>query len=169
MKLSKEDVVKLNFNGLYSHRPDVKYRGKLYADDLYWCFNWIFKVKECTHSDTGEKYYKMIDTYYGDKGIELTNENFNEFKLIFDFDDVREISKEASYNYNDEDVYQVAIGSGGWRYDRKYFVNKETKKNKDIVISRLKGEIDSLEYKIDREKEQLKQIENDEVDLKYDF
>jgi len=37
MKLSEENVAKLNFKGLYSHSPDVKYRGKLYADDLY-CF-----------------------------------------------------------------------------------------------------------------------------------
>lgn len=167
MSLSKENVSKLNFKGLYSHRPDVKYRGKLYADDLYWCFNWIFKVKEIGYSDTDEKLYKMIDTYYGDKGIEITDENFDEFKLIFDFDDVIEISKDASLDYNDEDVYTVAIGSGGWRYDRKFFVNKGTKKNKDIVTNRLKDEIESLECKINRKREQLKKVENDEIDLKY--
>ena len=167
MSLSKENVAKLNFNGIYSHKPDVKYRGKLYADDLDWCFNWIFKGKEITCSDTNKKYYKMIDTYYGDKGIEITDENFEEFKLIFDFDDVMEISKDSALDYNDEDVYTVAIGSGGWRYDRKFFINKGTIKNKDIVLNRIKNEIESLEYKLSNKKKQLKQVENDEIDLKY--
>lgn len=167
MSLSKENIAKLNFNGLYSHKPDVKYRGKLYEDDLYWCFNWIFKVKEIECSNPNENYLAMIDTYYGDKGIELTDDNFDEFKFIFDFDDVIEISKNAVSDYNSEDVYMVAIGSGGWRYDRKFFINKGTTKNKDIVLSRLKNEIESLEYKLSNKKKQLEQVENDEIDLKY--
>lgn len=167
--LSKENIEKINFNGLYSHEPDIKYRGELYSDNLYWCFNWIFIPKEIQYSDVKETYFKMIDTYYGDKGIELTNKNINEFTLIFDFNDVEEISKQASYDYNDEDVFHVAIGSGGWQYSSKYFINKGTKKNKDILIDRITSEIQGLESKLEYKKNQLIQVQNNEIDLKYVF
>ena len=165
--LSKENIEKINYNGLYSHKPEVKYRGTLYSDDLYWCFNWTFKPQKINYNNEKEPLFKMIDTYYGDKGIEITDDNFNEFTLIFDFNDVEEISKQARYDYNEEDVYHVAIGSGGWRYDSKYFIKKGRSKNKDIVIERLQGEIDSLEWKLKNKKEQLDKVKNNEIDLKY--
>lgn len=165
--LSKENIEKINFNGLYSHKPDVKYRGKLYSDDLYWCFNWIFKPKEIYSNDESNRRFKMIDTYYSDKGIELTDENFEEFTLIFDFNDVKEIIKTSSYDYNDEDVFRVAIGSGGWRYSSKYFINKNTKKNKDIVVKRLEDYIETLEQKLQRRRKELEQVKNDEIDPEY--
>lgn len=167
--LSKENIAKLNFNGIYSHKPDVKYRGKLYKDDLYWCFNWIFKVQKYTYSDTKETYYKMIDTYYGDKGIKLTDENFDEFTFMFDMNEVEEIGKSARFDYNEGDVYEVAIGSGGWQYSRKFFIKKGICKNKDIVINRLRNEIKSIESNLEYKKFQLKKVENDEIELKYVF
>lgn len=153
--LSEKNINKINFNGLYSHKPDVKYRGKLYENDLYWCFNWIFKPQTL-----GDDNFVMIDTYFDDKSIKLTDENFDEFELIFDFNDIKEISKKDVSDYNDDEIYCVAIGSGGWKYDSKYFIKKDTVKNKDKVIYRLECEIESLEWKLENKRNELKSIKD---------
>lgn len=86
--LSKSNVEKLVMTGLYKHEPDRRYRGSLYWDNMYHCFNWTFKVR---HNKKDDKWY-MVDTYFGDKYIELTDENFDEFEFLFDFEKVEKHS-----------------------------------------------------------------------------
>lgn len=164
--LSQANIDKLNFNGLYTHKPSKKYRSTLYADNLYWCYNWVFKAKKYEHKDE-EPYYMMIDTYFDDKGIELTDENFDEFVLLFDFNEVEQVTKDEIWDYNNDDIIHTAIGSGGWRFDSKYFVKKGTKKNKDIVLNRLDSKIEYYENVLKVTKETREKVMSNEIDLKY--
>lgn len=86
--LSQENIKKLVMTGLYRHEPDKKYRPQLYWNDLYHCYNWTFTVK---HNKDTDQWY-MVDTYYHEKSIELTNENFEEFEFIFDVNEVEPYS-----------------------------------------------------------------------------
>lgn len=160
--LSKSNVEKLVMTGLYKHEPDRRYRGSLYWDNMYHCFNWTFKVR---HNEN-DKWY-MVDTYFGDKYIELTDENFYEFEFLFDFEKVEKHSGENIYEYDESDWWHVAIDSGGMYCGGKYFVRKDAVKNKEKVLKRIEEEIQSLENKIDYNKELYERVLKDEVNLKY--
>lgn len=160
--LSKENVNKLIITGLYRHEPDKRYRGSIYWDDMYHCFNWTFKVR---HNEKTDEWY-MVDTYFNDKSIELTDDNFDEFKFLFDFNEVEKHSGENIYEYDESDWWYVAIDSGGRAYG-KYFVQKNATKVKEKVLKRIESEIDYLERQLKSKREDYKRIENDEVNLKY--
>lgn len=49
----------------------------------------------------------------------------------------------------------------------KYFVRKDAVKNKEKVLKRIEEEIQSLENKIDYNKELYERVLKDEVNLKY--
>lgn len=102
--LSIENYNKINKNGLYKSKPF----GISLGSDPYWCKNWTFKVKECK----GILY--MVDTYFNDRYIEVTDENIVNFKFQFEFDDVNQVSVYEYDKYEDEDRWIAAIGSGGW-------------------------------------------------------
>ena len=85
--LSQENVNKLVMTGLYKHEPDKRYRGSLYWDNMYHCFNWTFKI---SHNEKTDKWY-MVDTFFNDKSIELTDNNFDEFVIYCIFVDVFKI------------------------------------------------------------------------------
>ena len=112
--------------GLYKHEPDRRYRGSLYRDNMYHCFNWTFKVR---HNEKENKWY-MVDTYFGDKYIELTDENFDEFEFVFDFEKLKNILGENIYEYDENDWWHVAVDSGGMYCGGKYFVRKNAVKTK---------------------------------------
>ena len=78
--LSKENVEKLVKTGLYKHEPDKKYRSSLYWDNMYHCFNWTFKVK---HNESKDIWY-MVDTYFNDKYIELTESTQEDAQAEYD-------------------------------------------------------------------------------------
>lgn len=149
--------------GLYKHEPDRRYRGSLYCDNMYHCFNWTFKVR---HNEKENKWY-MVDTYFGDKYIELTDENFDEFEFVFDFEKVEKHSGENIYEYDENDWWHVAVDSGGMYCGGKYFVRKNAVKNKEKVLKRLNEEIQRLKNKIDYNKELYERVLKDEVNLKY--
>lgn len=162
--LSKENSKKLVLTGLYSHEPDKKYRGSLYENDLYWCFNWTFTIK---HNEETNKWY-MVDTYFGDKSIELTDDNFNEFNFLFDFNEVEKCcNSENISEYDKSDWWHVPVDSSGLLHGGKYFLRKGAKKSKEKVIERLEDEIKSLERKIKYKKETLERVKNDEINLDY--
>jgi len=162
--LSKMNINKICRTGLYKHEPVASWRGSMYASDLYWCFNWTFKPIY----DKSNKCWYMVDTYYNDKYIELTDENFEEFEFIFDFNKVHSVAK--SFNFEDYDEsdywYNVAIDSGGHQYG-KAFIKNDAKRIKSKVIERYEYEIAGLERQLKYKKEQLKKIKNDEIDLTY--
>jgi hypothetical protein len=101
----------------------------------------------------------MVDTYWGGGNglvIELTDENYDEFELIFDFDEVKQINNPEDYEY--EDVYHVAIDSGGIHCGGKYFINKNTKPSQQKLIQNCKGEIEFCEYRLSRLKKDLEKL-----------
>jgi hypothetical protein len=115
-----------------------------------WCRNWTFTIQEYNG-----KYY-MVDTYWGSSGqsfrIELTDENFLNFKFEIDFEKVNKVSKEVYYEYADDVRFNLATDSGGWQYS-KYYVLKEHKPSRERKRVILQDEIKymerSLQYKLD--------------------
>jgi len=111
--MTNNKLKNIKMNGLYSCDPNPKYRNKMFEKDLYHCCNWTFNVVE---SADGTLY--MVDSYWSlgnDLKIELTEENFDDFTLIFEKDKVKRERKDPS-----KQQYRVAVDSGGWTYP-KYF------------------------------------------------
>ena len=162
--LSKKNIDKLCMTGMYRHEPVFGWRGDLYANDLYHCFNWTFNPKHYEEDDT----WYMVDTYFGNKYIELTDENFDGFEFVFDMNEVAKVSNDFHFeDYNESDYwYKFASDSGGWAY-AKSFIKKDAKKIKDNVIKRYEDEISGLERTLEYKRNQLARIINDEIDLKY--
>lgn len=161
--LSKENVEKLVKSGLYKHEPDKKYRSSLYWDNMYHCFNWTFKVK---HNESKDIWY-MVDTYFNDKYIELTDKNFDEFEFLFDFNEVVKHSGENIWEYDENDYWHVAVDSGGMYCGGKYFVKKGATKSKEKVLKRIEREIRSLERQIESKKADYQRVQNDEVNINW--
>lgn len=161
--LSEENVKKLVISGLYKHEPDKRYRGSLYWDDMYHCFNWTFRVR---HNESTDDWY-MVDTYFDEKSIELTDENFDEFEFVFDFNEVQKHSGKNIYEYDENDWWHVAIDSGGMSCGGKYFVRKGATKIKNKVLNRIKEEISSLEINLEYQKNLYQRVLNDECNLDY--
>lgn len=165
MSLSQANIDKLNMNGLYHCDPVPEWLPSWKRENPYWCRNWTFRVRK--YDDN----YYMYDTYWAtgdDYPVELTDENFDMFELIFNFDDVEEFRggylKWMTYAY--EDRFRVAVDSGGVNYP-KCFIRKDAMPQKDLVILRIQNEIADLQRELDRKKEQLEDVINDEVDLRW--
>lgn len=152
--LSKENAAKVIFTGLYRCKPNEKY---CYGD-MYWCRNWTFRPVCIVEKDE----WYMIDTY-ANKRIELTDDNFNEFKLVFDFKDVNEYKgpKERISDYNENDYFIEAVDSGGWEFP-KMFVKSGAWKNKEHVLERLNNEVTTLERQLKQTREKYEKVKKDE-------
>ena len=165
MSLSQENISKLDLNGLYKCKPVLEWLPSYKRDNPYWCRNWTFKVYK--HDDD----YYMYDTYwknYYGCPVELTDENFDMFELVFDFDDVEEFRGDYLkwMTYADEDRFCVSVDSGGMNHPKR-FIRKYVSPQKDLVISRIQNEITDLQMELDRKKEQLEDVINDNVDLRW--
>lgn len=164
MNLSQEHIDLLDMNAIYEMKPDVKYRGKLYESNLYHCCNWTFTVRT-----DNEGNYFMVDTYWssGDNlRIMVTDENFHEFKKIFNKDEVKEIRQDEEKYYLYDDVYRVALNSGGIR-SKKRFVNKHTPRNKDIILGLMDEKIRYLQNEMEYLKQNKERLLNGEIDIDY--
>ena len=161
--LSKANAEKLVKTGLYKHEPDKRYRSSLYWDDMYHCFNWTFKV---SYYERDDKWY-MVDTYFGDKYIELTDENFDEFEFLFDFNEVDKHSGKNIWEYDEKDYWHVPVDSGGMYCGGKYFLRKGAQKSKEKVLERIQNEIEELELQLKYKKADYDRVKNDEVKLEY--
>ena len=100
----------------------------------------------------------MVDTYFNDKSIELTDDNFDEFDFLFDFNEVERHSGENIYEYDESDWWHVAIDSGGMYCGGKYFVKKGAIKSKEKVLKRIANEINRLERELERKREDYKRF-----------
>ncbi|WP_226035679.1 hypothetical protein [Aquibacillus saliphilus] len=141
--LSDYNINKLNMSGLYGCEPNKKYRGQLFYDNLNHCCNWTFQVVK-----NHEGNYFMRDTYWssGDSlSIPLSDENIDEFRLIFEWVKVRKIRLEETNHY--ENHYRVAVDSGGYSFP-KYFVDIDRIKNKEMMVDEIDSKIKSLEWEI---------------------
>lgn len=147
MSLSQENIEKLCMTGIYRCDPVLSWIESWRRDSPYHCINWTFKVVKY---DISDKYY-MCDTYWsGGSGlrVELTDENFDKFELLFDLEQVQKISPPDFYDYNEEDRWHIALDSGGYQYSKYFFVRKGAKKNKDIQLERLNSELESLKSQV---------------------
>ena len=160
--LSQENIEKLNENILYKCQPNVKYRGKLFADSLYHCCNWTFRLVKNREGD-----YFMRDTFWnsGDSVyIHLTDDNIAEFETIFDTTKVKSIKEHETDLYTNH--YRVAIDSGGVSYP-KYFVDADAKKDKDLIINKIEEEINEYARKIKYLEEDKKRILEGKINLEW--
>lgn len=160
--LSNHNIEKLNMNGLYKCSPDVKYRGRLYENSLYHCCNWTFDVI----INRDGKYF-MRDTYWNSSDglhIPLTDDNINEFELLFERDKVKSIRKDEINHY--EKYYRVGIDSGGWSYP-KYFVDQDATKSKSLIIEEINCKLQSLEWEINNLRQKKENIENGTYKLEW--
>ena len=145
--LSKENYDRLNENYLYKKEPIVDRSMYIGTTPItYHCKNWTFKVHKY---DDGEAY--MIDTYFNSwdsHKIKVTDENIDEFEVVFDFREVKRIHDSEVNEYNKEDLYRIATDSGGYSCGRLYWVRKDTEKSKDLIINKKKEEIESLKRQL---------------------
>ena len=161
MSLSKENISKLCLTGVYRCDPIESGLGKGESSEyLYWCRNWIFRVQE-----NRDNTYTMVDTYWGsgEHCFDLTDENFDKFKFLFDLTEVKKVSRTEFYDYNEDDRWFVAMDSSGWQYSDDYYVKKDAKKNKEKLLSRLNDELAYLRWQVeDKEREIARIKEKDE-------
>lgn len=151
--LSAENRAKIIPTGLYAREID-KRTSTGASTDPYWCTNWTFVPR------IYENEIILIDSYYqysNSISYVLNDENINDFKLILNFDDVREVEQTTYQEYADDDRYQVACDSGGRNYP-KYFVKKTASPDKERQLYQVDSEIESLEYQLKRLKEKRKSI-----------
>lgn len=151
--LSAENRAKIIPTGLYAREID-KRTSTGASTDPYWCTNWTFVPR------IYENEIILIDSYYqysNSISYVLNDENINDFTLILNFNDVREVKKTTYQEYADDDRFLVACDSGGRRYP-KYFVKKTASPNKEKQLYQVDSEIESLEYQLKRLKEKRKSI-----------
>lgn len=151
--LSAENRAKIIPTGLYAREID-KRTSTGASTHPYWCTNWTFVPR------IYENEIILIDSYYqysNSISYVLNDENINDFTLIFNYDDVREVKKTTYQEYADDDRFLVACDSGGRNYP-KYFVKKTASPNKERQLYQVDSEIESLEYQLNRLKEKRKSI-----------
>lgn len=152
--LSAENRAKIIPTGLYAREID-KRTSKGTSTNPYWCTNWTFFPR------ISENQIMLIDSYfqsYQDSiSYVLDDENINDFTLIFDFNDVREVKQTTYQEYANDDRFWVACDSGGRNYP-KYFVKKTASPDKERQLYQVDSEIESLEYQLKRLKEKRKSI-----------
>ena len=162
--LSEENRDKIIMSGLYTCEPQLEWLPLYKRDNPYWCKNWTFRPVEY-----GGKLF-MRDTYWSSETfqVELTDSNFDLFSLIFDFNEVEEYKQTTDkwVCYEEEDRWRIAVDSGGWRFPR-YYIRKESKPNKDLVIERLEEEIDGVRRGLEYRARILDLVKNDKFDLRY--
>ena len=157
-----------NIDIINSRSPDAIYRCEPILEILpgykrntpYWSKNWTFRVRKYN-----DKYY-MYDTYYGidEHPIELTDENFDQFEYLFDLDNIRVVNGyERWLEYPEEDRWCCGIDSGG----AKYLVRQGAQKNRDMVIDRLRRDIESLKREVARRERELEGVINWEINWNY--
>lgn len=151
--LSAENRSKIIPTGLYAREID-KRTSTGASTHPYWCTNWTFVPR------IYENEIILIDSYYqysNSISYVLNDENINDFTLIFDYSDVREVDQTTYQEYLNDDRFCVACDSGGRRYP-KYFVKKTASPNKERQLYQVDSEIKSLEYQLERLKDKRNSI-----------
>lgn len=156
MSLSKENISKLCMTGVYICNPIASGLGKDKSHELlYWGCNWVFRVQKSDNNT-----YMMVDTYWSldSKRFVLTDENFDKFKFLFDINDVKKVSQEDFYDYDEDDRWFVAMDSSGWQFSKGYYVKKTAMKNKEKLLSRLNDELLSLKRMVENKEREIAQV-----------
>ena len=161
--LSQENRDKLILSGLYKTEPNKKLKSWYDSSSPFHCFNWTFKVQYNERLDK----YSMVDTYFNDKYIEITDDNIELFELIFNFNDVKSHNGTHIWDYDEEDRWNVAIDSGGIYCGGKYFIKKGAVKNKEKVLNRLSDDVRYAKDKLERLQKDYEDVLNDNINLDY--
>lgn len=152
--LSAENRAKIIEYGIYAREIDERTR-RGGSSDPYWCTNWTFIPL------FSEKGITMIDSYYQSYqdsiSYILDDENINDFTLILNFNDVREVDQTTYQEYLNDDRFCVACDSGGRKYP-KNFVKKTASPDKERQFYQRDSEIKSLEYQLERLKDKRNSI-----------
>jgi 5-formyltetrahydrofolate cyclo-ligase len=121
--------------------------------DVYWCRNWTFTVRKTAD---GEAY--MYDTYFNnwDSAIRVTDDNINDFEVVFDFRNVERVPDSFRNEYEDDDLYYVATDSGGYSCGDLYWKDKNTKPSLKKQINKKRQAVKDAEYELEYAKRDLK-------------
>ena len=154
MKLSKENYDKLDENFLYKRQPIIDNSFSVgTVSGTYHCKNWTFKCRK----NNGKAW--MIDTYWGSgsgyNNYEVTDENVNEYKKIFDFREVKKINDYEIDEYEQNDLICAATDSGGYTCGHIHWVLKTAKKSQRLLIEKCKFKIASFKRQLQQEEENL--------------
>jgi len=155
--LSQTNIDKLVLTGLYGH--DVPCPDSGHGHDPLWCKNWTFTIVKYADGT-----YVMRDTYWssGDSlSFELTDDNFNEFKFLFDFDKVTKTSRDIWQEYPEDKRYWALTDSGVISYGGSYFIVKGSKPSKDFKRKILLEEIRDAENNLKYRKRDLERLDAD--------
>jgi len=157
MNLSKENYDKLNENYLYKTEPIIDNSFSVgTTPGTYHCKNWTFKVHKF---DDGKAY--MYDTYFNSwdsHKIEVTDKNIGDFVVVFDFNEVKRINDSEIDEYNQEDLFRVATGSGGYSCGKLYWVKKDAQKSKELLINKAEEKVKSLKRQLEWAEDDLKKL-----------
>ena len=158
--LSQENINKLCFTGIYTADPDDFFTTPSVASENSFR-NWIFRVE---HNGAD---YLMVDTFWrlNSQSFTLTDENFDRFRLLFDLNEVERYYGGYFSDFDPADKWLVKEEPGDL-YPQKY-VRKGAKPVPELVIHRLKIEIEELKTKLDYKKNLLARIVSGEDDLSW--
>ena len=152
--LSKENYDRLNTNLLYKTKPSQRHIDS--ACGAYHCKNWTFKVHkydDCTAY--------MLDTYFNSwdsHKIQVTDENIDQFEIVFDCAKVKQISDYEVDEYYEKDIYRVATNSGGYSCGHLYWVNKDAKKSKEKLIKKSEEAVRSAKWQLEHAERELQEL-----------
>ena len=155
--LSKNNFNAIVKDGVYKASVHKTWLPNYKRETPYHCTNWIFRPR--IYEDS----IMMVDTYWstGDGlSIELTDDNFKEFEFLFSMQDVTRVSDIDFWDYDECNRWHVALDSGGWTYNRHYYVRKGAEKNREYLLDRLESELTSLEHQIERKKAEIERVRN---------
>lgn len=157
MGLNKYNYDKLDVNCLYKMKDKKETeRIKEIRYDPFWCRNWTFVVKK--HDDGSAD---MLDTYftsYDSGAYSVTDENINDFEVIFNFNDMNRITEKESNDYFDEEVIRVGVDSGGRFSKNNCFVRKDLEKSKLKLILNARKEVERCKYSLKWAEDNLKRL-----------
>jgi hypothetical protein len=154
--LSQSNIDKLVLTGLYGHEVPLPDTG--YGHEPKWCKNWTFTI----HEYGGE--YWMRDTYWDSSdslSFELTDDNFDEFTFLFDFDKVTMVKRDIWLEYHEDKRYWAPTDSGGTYCGGSYFILKGAKPSKDLKREILLGLIHDAEMQVEWRKQDLARLDVD--------
>ena len=103
----------------------------------------------------------MLDTHfnsYSSHHIRVTDDNVNEFEVVFDFREVINISDSVVDEYEEKDLYCVATNSRGWSCGKLYWIKKGVQKSLQLQINKQKNKIEKIRDKLKWAEQELERL-----------
>jgi hypothetical protein len=155
LKLTVENYEMLNENFLYECSPVVDNSFSVgTTPGTYHCKNWTFRVSK----ESGRAW--VSDTYFNSTSEELTDDNIGKYKNVFDFREVIRVPDSSIDEYDQEDLFRVAIDSGGYSCGNLHWKKKTTNKSRRLLIEKKNSQIASHKRSIGWLEDDLHRINN---------